>query len=128
MKLYPLEIVEQLTNTDKQACVSAVRILLAMAYMKPNILFMFSNEAAFHISGHVNKNNCVIWSTEYPKKILEHMRDSPKVNARCAVIKLRVIGPFLFKEQTVGGESYLAMLSAFMEENVPLAIFRREYF
>lgn len=128
MKPYHLQVVQQLTDADKQARVNAAHILLEMVHMEPDILFMFSDEATFHISGRVNKHNCVIWATEHPKEVREHMRDSAKVNVWCAVSKYGVIGPFFFNEQTVRGENYVAMLSTFMEENVPVAIIQRGYF
>jgi hypothetical protein len=91
MKPSYLKIVQQFTNADKQARVSAAQILLEMMHMEPDILFMFSDEATFHISGHLNKHNCVIWATEHQKEIREHMRDSPKVKVWCAVSKFKVI-------------------------------------
>ncbi|GJQ66916.1 hypothetical protein Trydic_g7935 [Trypoxylus dichotomus] len=59
MKPHHLEIVQQLTNVEKQARVSAARIPLIMVDMEPNILFMFPGEEAFYISGRVKKHNCV---------------------------------------------------------------------
>ncbi|GJQ64961.1 hypothetical protein Trydic_g7126 [Trypoxylus dichotomus] len=61
MKPYHLPIVRLLTNADKQARVSAtIRILLAMVYIEPDILFLFSDEATFYSSGRMNKHNYVI--------------------------------------------------------------------
>jgi hypothetical protein len=41
---------------------------------------MFSDEATFHISGEVNKQNVRIWGSEHSHATVEHIRDSPKVN------------------------------------------------
>jgi hypothetical protein len=38
----------------------------------------FSDEATFHISGHVHRHNIRIWGHEHPYAIVEHERDSPK--------------------------------------------------
>ena len=57
---------------------------------------IFSNEATFHVSGKVNRHNVRIWGTENPNAIIEHVRDSPKVNVFCAISKLKVYGPFFF--------------------------------
>jgi hypothetical protein len=46
---------------------------------------VFSDEATFHISGKVNRHNVRIWGTENPHTILEHERDSPKLNVFCAI-------------------------------------------
>ena len=40
----------------------------------------FSDEATFHISGKVNKQNARIWGTEKPHRFVENERDSPKTN------------------------------------------------
>jgi len=41
---------------------------------------MFSDEVTFHLSGKVNRHNVRIWGTENPHEIVEHVRDSPKLN------------------------------------------------
>jgi hypothetical protein len=43
---------------------------------------MFSDEATFHVSGKVNKQNIPMWGSEHPHATVEHIRDSPKVNVR----------------------------------------------
>lgn len=42
--------------------------------------FVFTDEAAFHISGQVNKQNVRFWGMENPRFTVQHVRDSPKVN------------------------------------------------
>ena len=44
------------------------------------IKIVFSVQATFHLSGKVNSHNVRIWGTEYPHEIVEHVRDSPKLN------------------------------------------------
>lgn len=46
---------------------------------------IFSDEATFHLSGHVNRHNVRIWGTEHSHETVEHQRDSLKVNVFCAV-------------------------------------------
>jgi hypothetical protein len=41
---------------------------------------VFSDEATFHISGHVHGHNIRIWGHEHPHAIVEHERDGPKIN------------------------------------------------
>jgi hypothetical protein len=41
---------------------------------------MFSDEATFHVSGKVNKQNVCIWGSEHPHTTVKHIRDSPKFN------------------------------------------------
>ncbi|GJQ72043.1 hypothetical protein Trydic_g3144 [Trypoxylus dichotomus] len=49
-----------------------------MVHMESDILLMLSDEAIVHISGRVNKHNCVTWATEQPKEVREYMQDSPR--------------------------------------------------
>jgi hypothetical protein len=55
---------------------------------------MFSDEATFHISWKVNKQNVRIWGSEHPHATVEHIRDSPKVNVWFGLLHDRLIGPF----------------------------------
>jgi hypothetical protein len=71
---------------------------------------IFSDEVTFHISGKVNRSNIRIWGTEHPHAMIEHQRDSEKVNVFCAVSRKKVHGPFFFNEATVSGNSFLNML------------------
>ncbi|KAJ4434333.1 hypothetical protein ANN_22890 [Periplaneta americana] len=66
-----------------------------------------SDEATFHTSGKINKHNCRVWGTQKPHRIIEHERDSPKVNVFCALSQRKLYGPFFFIEATVTGHSYL---------------------
>jgi hypothetical protein len=70
---------------------------------------IFSDESTFHVSG-----KCSIWGSDNPRVFLEHVRDSPKVNAFCALSKERVYGPFFFMETTITGIMYPDMLQQFL--------------
>jgi hypothetical protein len=72
--------------------------------------FVFSDEATFHLSGKVNSHNLIIWGSQNPHQVVEHVREIPKVNAFCAVNRTQVYGPFFFAEATVTGHAYLDML------------------
>ena len=41
---------------------------------------MFTDKACFHVSGKDNWYNVRIWGSENPHMVIEHIRDSPKVN------------------------------------------------
>lgn len=71
---------------------------------------IFSDESTFHLSGKVNRHNVRIWATENPTAVIEHERDSPKLNVFCAISVTKVYGPFFFMEKTVTGITYLDML------------------
>lgn len=71
---------------------------------------IFSDESTFHISGKVNRHNVRIWASENPRDVIQHERDSPKVNVFCAISVNKVYGPFFFMEKTITGTVYLDML------------------
>ena len=56
----------------------------------------FSDESTFHLSGKVNRHNVRIWGSQNPHVVVEHQRDSPKVNVWSGLMHDRVIGPFFF--------------------------------
>ena len=70
---------------------------------------IFSDESTFHLSGKVNTQNVRIWGTEPPRAVLQHVRDSPKINVFCAVSHMKVYGPFFFN-----GATYLDMLQIWL--------------
>jgi hypothetical protein len=40
----------------------------------------FSDEATFHLSGKVNRHNIRVWGSENPHTVVEHSKDSTKIN------------------------------------------------
>ena len=94
MKPYHTQTVQELSDPDKFSRVLAAQRLLEIMEANPSALFLFSDEATFHVSGKMNKRNCVTWATENPHELISHIRDSPKVNVWCAVSRLGVIGPY----------------------------------
>ncbi|KAJ4428885.1 hypothetical protein ANN_25878 [Periplaneta americana] len=80
-------------------------------------LLLFSDEATFHVCGKVNRHNCCICGSQNPYILIEHERDSPKVNVCLVMQKNGVIGPFSFMEPTVTGVTYLDMLENLLFRN-----------
>jgi hypothetical protein len=74
---------------------------------------VFTNEAKFHISGHVSWHNCVVWGTEPLREHLEHERGSPKVNVWCVLMHGRIIVKFFFDEDIIKSNSFPDMLVIF---------------
>ena len=75
---------------------------------------VFSDDATFHVCVKVNHHNILIWGTENPRAMMEHISDSPKVNVFCAVSSCKVYGPFFFAEPTVTSINYLDMLQLWL--------------
>jgi hypothetical protein len=54
----------------------------------------FSDEGTFHTSEEVNRHNVRMWGVENPRVVLENERDRPKVSVWCALMHIKVTGPF----------------------------------
>lgn len=113
MRPYRLQLVQQLKPND-----CAVRFRFACEVLQRHNDFLhhvvFSDESTFHTSGKVNTHNVRIWGSENPHQLVQHERDSPKINVFCAVSRRQVYGPFFFAEATVTGVSYLDMLQQWL--------------
>jgi len=83
-----------------------------------NKLWM-SDEAHFHLTGYVNKQNYRYWADSNPKEIHERPLHSSKVTAWCAVSSHGVIGPYVFENEeritiAVTSDRYVEMLQSFV--------------
>lgn len=63
-----------------------------------------------------------MWGSE-KLHVTEHECDSPRVNVWYALMKNKFIGPFLFKEPMVTGDSFLAMMVNTALCHVPVGSF-----
>jgi hypothetical protein len=62
----------------------------------------------------VNHHSVCIWGMENHHAMVEHFRDSPKVNVFRAISSCKVYGPFFFAEPSVTGINYLDMLQLWL--------------
>jgi transposase len=129
---YKLQILQKITPNDwilrKEFAVTVLdRLAEDENYLRR---IFFSDEATFHLSGKVNKQNVRIWGTENPHCYQEHTRDSEKINVWCGLFHDRVIGPFFFQENNINGNIYIDMLENFafpqLEELQPNVIFQQD--
>ena len=76
----------------------------------------------------MNRHIVPIWGSEHPNVVIEHERDSPKVNAWCGLMHARVSGRFFFAEPTISAIVYLDMLEHYaapqLEEFQPRVLFQ----
>jgi hypothetical protein len=77
------------------------------------------NEAYFHLSLFVNKQNCCYWSATNPIELHERPLHSSKVTVWCAVPSFGIISSYLFEDErekavTVTGPRYIHMLENFL--------------
>lgn len=74
-----------------------------------------SDEAHFHLSGYVNKQNFRYWAAANPQELHEKPLHSPKVTVWCAISANGIIGPYFFEDDngravTVTATRYVKMM------------------
>jgi hypothetical protein len=62
------------------------------------VTFFYSDEAHFHFSETVNKQNFLYWTQNNPLRFHERPLYSPKVTVWCTLSQFGVIGPYIFEE------------------------------
>ncbi|GBM60386.1 hypothetical protein AVEN_156947-1 [Araneus ventricosus] len=115
MKPYVIQLVQQLKQEDygkRMNYATFMQESIEDETMADRLIF--SDESTFHISGKVNRYNNRIWGTEKPSTVIEHERDSAKVNVFCAISSRKLYDPFFFSEQSVTSNLYLDMLEVWL--------------
>ena len=111
---YKLVVAQELIPRDFDAREAACRALLDLP---DDTLVFFSDEAHFHLSGAVNKQNMRYWSAENPRELHLRPLHSQRVTVWCAISRVGIIGPWFFEENertvSVTSERYLKMLQDF---------------
>jgi hypothetical protein len=81
-------------------------------------VLLISDEANFHLSRAVNKQNFRYWAERNPRELQERSLHSPRVTVWCAVADFGVIGLYFFEEGsttvTVTADRYVEMLETFL--------------
>lgn len=126
LKMYPykVQIVQQILPQDPQQRLQyAIRFTqLATQNDFLNNLLM-TDEAHFHLSGYVNKQNCRLWGTENPRAIHQHQSHPIRCTVWCGVMATKIIGPYFFENEDetpemVSGASYRTMIDNFLRPMV----------
>lgn len=111
---YKLAVVQELIPRDFVARENACEALLAMPQ---GALVFFSDEAHFHLTGTVNKQNMRYWSPNNPRLMHQRPLHSPRVTVWCAISRVGIIGPWFFEENgltvSVNANRYVNMLQEF---------------
>ena len=121
LKLYPykIQLTHELHSADHQKRKEFSRAFLELANDETFISHLImSDEAHFHISGYVNKQNCRFWCDENPRIIHEQSLHPQKVTVWCGITSARIIGPYFFEDDgvttTVTGNNYRQMLQRYL--------------
>ncbi|KAL4131917.1 hypothetical protein QTP88_009149 [Uroleucon formosanum] len=112
LKPYRIQLLQALHDDDMQKRNEFCTFVLEKSEEVEQFFYriIFSDEATFHLNGKVNRHNVRIWRLEDPRVVVEHERNSPKLNVFCAVSRKKVYGPFFFDGNTITGNSYLQMI------------------
>lgn len=117
---YKLQIVQALKPNDGELRLAFCQQLLTKINDDANFLenLWMSDEAHFHLNGHVNKQNMRYWAQQNPAELHQRPLHSPKVTVWCAVSGRGVIGPYFFEDEngstvTVTSQRYVHMLETF---------------
>ncbi|GBP92337.1 hypothetical protein EVAR_63360_1 [Eumeta japonica] len=119
LKAYKIQLVQELKDTDYANRLNFANEMLQRFNNFNNILF--SDEANFHLNGHVNKQNCRYWAVENPRR--KHERPySPKVVVWAAMSAKGIIGPYFHEDQrgraiNVNSDRYCDMLRNFWSQS-----------
>lgn len=113
---YKIMVTHELNERDFQRRRSSCQEILQAVL--PEGIVWSSDEAHFHLSGTVNKQNFRYWSATNPKELHQKPLHSPKVTVWCAVSRLGIIGPYFYEENgvtvTVNSARYCDMLEHFL--------------
>jgi len=122
LHLYPykVQLVQQLLPPDKVQRKTFSDWFVNMCRLEEELMqyLITSDEAHFHLSGYVNKQNCKFWGKANSQTVHERPSHSVKVAVWCAVTHACVIGPYFFEDEhgaavTVTAERYNHMLNTF---------------
>ncbi|CAH1989820.1 unnamed protein product [Acanthoscelides obtectus] len=80
---YKIQLVQELKDNDAIQRLNFANEMLNRFSSLNNVLF--SDEAHFHLNGHVNKQNCRYWSPENPRRKHQKPLHSPKVTVWAAM-------------------------------------------
>lgn len=113
---YKMMLVHQLNANDWASRKAACEVILENVHQ--DAIILFSDEAHFHLTGFVNKQNYRFWADNNPRQILQKPLHSQYVTVWCAVSKFGIIGPYFFEELnrrvTVTSHRYVNMLNEFL--------------
>lgn len=104
---YKIQLVQELTEADKEVRREFAAWLLNNSSLIPNILW--SDEAYFHLNGDINRHNCRIWSVAKPEEVLPISLHPQKVCVWMGFTAKFSLTPFFF-DSTITSDTYLTML------------------
>lgn len=122
---YKLQIVQELKPNDHVMRQQFCELMLQKLNEDEGFInkLWMSDEAHFHLSGFVNKQNFRYWAQENPTELHQRPLHSKKVTVWCAMSSHGIIGPYFFENEngfatTVTSDRYVAMLQTFVVQQL----------
>lgn len=112
LKPYRPRLLHSLLEDDPDRRLQFCEIMHNQLIVQPDLLskIVWTDEACFKLSGHVNRHNCVYWADENPHVIMTSQLNQPGVTVWGGISCDGVIGP-VFIDGTVDSHKYLDMLT-----------------
>lgn len=119
---YRIPVKQKLSESDFAARVSMCLWFQEKIEQNPEWIkqVWFSDEAHFHLFGHVNSKNCVFWSNSPPDFVYEKPLHSLRCTVWMAFSAQGLIGPYFFEDEngasvSITKENYVTTLTHFWD-------------
>ena len=124
---YNIQIVQALNTSDYGARVPFCQEMQDLIGEDDDLVnnIWMSDEAHFHVSGFVNKQNFCYWSQANPWALHEKPLHSQKVTVWCTMSASGIIGPYFFEKEagyavTVNADCYVEICKISSPHNSPV--------
>ena len=114
---YKIQVLQAQTEGNKAERLAFCQNISQQIEDHPDLLdlIFFSDEANFHLSGHVNKQNMRFWAQAQPHEHVVRPLSVEKVMVWCAIGRKGIIGPYWFEDDdrrpvTVNTERYVELM------------------
>ena len=117
---YKIQLVQKLLSRDHNQRLKYSSVILNLAREIDNFSekMIMSDEAHFHLSGYVNKQNSRFWGSKSPQIIHETLHPQ-KITVWCAIHAKNAIRPYFFEDENgqttiVTGDNYRQIIRDFL--------------
>ena len=112
MQGYRASLVQELKEDDPALWIEWAELWLEKVRQNPRFpdQVLWTDEAIFHLNGHVNRCNAITWPMTNPHISMHKPYQKKGIMVWAGVFKDQLIGPYFFTRGTVTGEKYLYML------------------
>ena len=112
LKPYRPRLLHGLLEDDPDRRLQFCEIMCNQLTEQPDLLskIVWTDEACFKLSGHVNRHNCVYWADENPHVIMTTQLNQPGITVWGGICCDGVVGSICFDEP-INGPRYLDMLT-----------------